>query len=168
MRIRSLGKTLAGAAVLAAALVTVSLSAAEKPAADSAAVQKAAEDYWKFLETESLPIRVRAGLPVDRLPDLSLEHARANAAFGKSLLGSLAAVDVKRLSHEEALTLQVLQREAKTLAEGPDSYWLNFPATPYVFSFLGVAQAFAAHPFKSKSEADHYLSLLAKYARSEE
>src|SRR5262249_35901500 len=125
MRIHPLGKALA---VVAAFLA---VSAAEKPAADSAAVQKAADDYWKFLETESLPIRVRAGLPVDRMPDLSLEHARANAAFGKSLSDSLAAVDVKKLSHEDSLTLRVLQREAKTLAEGPDYYWLNFPATPY-------------------------------------
>ncbi|HKA36976.1 MAG TPA: DUF885 domain-containing protein [Thermoanaerobaculia bacterium] len=158
MRIHPLGKALA---VVAAFLA---VSAAEKPAADSAAVQKAADDYWKFLETESLPIRVRAGLPVDRMPDLSLEHARANAAFGKSLSDSLAAVDVKKLSHEDSLTLRVLQREAKTLAEGPDYYWLNFPATPYVFSFLGVAQVFATHPFKSKADADHYLSLLTKYA----
>src|SRR5262245_64808370 len=113
MRTHPLGKAAAAAAIFAAVLLTV--AAAEKPAADSAAVQKAADDYWKYLETESLSIRVRAGLPIDRMPDLSLDHAKANAAFGKSLLASLSAVDEKRLAHEEALTLQVLRREAKTL-----------------------------------------------------
>lgn len=152
---------IAAAAVLAAILL---VSAADKPSAGSEAVRKAADDYWKFLETESVPIRVRGGLPVDRMPDLSLDHSRANAEFGKSLLASLTAVDEKSLAHEEVLTLQVLRREAKTLTEGPDNYWLNFPATPYVFSFLGVAQAFAAHPFKTRADADHYLSLLDKYA----
>ena len=146
---------------LAAALFA---GVAEKTGADSAALQKAADDYWKFLETENLQIRLRGGLPVDRMPDLSLEHARANAEFGKSLIASLAALDEKRLSHEETLTLRILRREARTLTEGPDHYWLTFPATPYVFSFLGVAQAFASHPFKGGTDGDHYLSLLEKYA----
>jgi uncharacterized protein (DUF885 family) len=156
---------------LRSAIAALSLAAAflagaapEKPSADSAALQKAADDYWKHLEAESLQIRIRGGLPIDRMPDLSLEHAKANAEFGKSLLASLAALDEKRLSHEEALTLQTLRREGKTLTEGPDYYWLTFPATPYVFSFLGVAQVFSSHPFNGKSDADHYLSLLEKYA----
>ena len=150
----------AAAAITAAGLLVL---AAEKPSAGADAVRKAADDYWKFLESESIPIRVRSGLPVDRLPDLSLEHTRANAEFGKSLLASLASVDEKTIGHEDALSLQILRDEAKILTEGPEYYWLNFPATPYVFQFLGVGQAFSAHPFKTKADGDHYLMLLVKY-----
>jgi uncharacterized protein (DUF885 family) len=159
---RILSRSAVAALSLAAAFFLA--AAAEQPSADAAALQKAADDYWKHLEAESLQIRIRGGLPIDRMPDLSLDHVKANAAFGKSLLASLAALDEKRLSHEEALTLRILRREGKTLTEGPDGYWLAFPATPYVFSFLGVAQVFSSHPFKSKADADHYLSLLEKYA----
>ncbi|HKF45233.1 MAG TPA: DUF885 domain-containing protein [Thermoanaerobaculia bacterium] len=154
-------KTWIAAATIAAPVLYI--CAADKPSTGSEAVRKAADEYWKFLESESIPIRVRGGLPVDRLPDLSLEHTRANAEFGKSLLASLSAVDEKAIDHEDALSLQILRSEAKILTEGPDYYWLSFPATPYVFQFLGVGQAFSSHPFKSKADGDHYLALLVKY-----
>jgi uncharacterized protein (DUF885 family) len=161
MKIRNRGW--AWIAPLGLAALVFAAAAVEKPAAGSAAVRKAADDYWKFLEAESLTIRIREGLPVDRMPDVSFAHSEANAAFGKALLAALAPVSEDRLDHEDALTLAVLRKEARQLTEAPGQYWLNFPLTPYVFSFLGVAQVFASHPFKDKADADHYLSLLAEY-----
>ncbi len=139
--------------------------AAEKSASPSAALQKAADDYWNFLETESLAIRVREGLPVDKMPDISFEHSKANAAFGKSLLTRLAPLAAgKRLSHEETLTLAILRKEAQQLTEGPRDYWLTFPVTPYSFRGLGVHQAFAGHPFRNREDGSHYFTLLEEYA----
>jgi uncharacterized protein (DUF885 family) len=139
-------------------------AAAEKPASPSAVLQKAADDYWSLLQTESLAIRVREGLPVDRMPDISFEHSEANAAFGKSLLTRLAPLAGKRLSHEEALTLAILRKEAQQLTEGPRYYWLTFPVTPYGFRGLGVHQALVAHPFRNREDGSRYFTLLEKYA----
>src|SRR5215471_11395731 len=129
-------------------------AAAEKPAAPSATLVKAAEDYWKFLETESLAIRTREGLPVERMPDLSFDHARSNAAFGESLLKALAPVSESALEEDDRLTLAILRREARQLVDAPANYWLTFPVTPYQFYFLRVNQVFTSHAFKSKGDAD--------------
>jgi uncharacterized protein (DUF885 family) len=154
-------------ALLAAAVLAFASSAvraADPPAtAAAAAVRKAADDYWQFLARESVTIRTREGLPVDRLPDVSLSHAEANAAFGKSLLASLASVKESELAHEDALTLAILRREAQQLGEVPKYYWLTFPVTPYTFQFIGVHPVFASHPFRDKADADHYLALLGQY-----
>ena len=152
------------AAPLGLAALVFGAAAAQEPASGSAIVKKAADDYWRFLETESLAIRVREGLPVDRMPDVSLAHSQANAAFGQTLLAALAPVAEDRLDHADALTLAVLRKEARQLTEAPGQYWLTFPLTPYVFRNFGVAQVFTSHPFKGKADADRYLSLLAQYA----
>jgi len=151
-------------APLGLAALVFAAAATEKPAGGSALVRKAADDYWKFLETESLAIRVREGLPVDRMPDVSFAHSQANAAFGEALLATLAPVAENQLDHEDALTLAVLRKEARQLTEAPGQYWLNFPLTPYIFRNFGVTQVFTSHQFKGKGDADHYLSLLAQYA----
>jgi uncharacterized protein (DUF885 family) len=151
-------------AAAAFALASSAVLAAEPaPTAASAAVRRAADEYWQFLARESVTIRTREGLPVDRLPDLSLAHAEANAAFGKSLLAGLASVKESELTHEDALTLAILRREAQQLGEVPKFYWLTFPVTPYTFQFIGVHPVFASHPFRNKADADHYLVLLGQY-----
>ena len=145
------------------AVASSAARAADPPTPASAAVGKAADDYWEFLVRESVTIRTREGLPVDRLPDISLAHAEANAAFGKSLLAGLASVKESELTHDDAISLAILRREAQQLADGPRFYWLTFPVTPYAFQFLGVHPVFASHSFRDKADADHYLALLGQY-----
>lgn len=139
-------------------------AASQESQSGSSVLRGAADDYWKFLETESLAIRVREGLPIDRMPDISLAHSEANATFGKSLLARLSQVREAGLSHEEALTLAILRKEGKDLTEAPDHYWLTFPVTPYSFRNLAAHQALAAQTFRSREDADHYLMLLDRYA----
>jgi uncharacterized protein (DUF885 family) len=158
---RNWKRALFAAAVLA--LVASAAPAVERPGPGSAAVRKAGDDYWDFLTRESVTIRTREGLPVDRLPDISLAHAESNAAFGRSLLAALASVKESELTHEETLSLAILRKEAQQLADGPKFYWLTFPVTPYTFQFIGVHPVFASHPFRDKADADHYLALLGRY-----
>jgi uncharacterized protein (DUF885 family) len=150
--------------VLAAIAVLLTQLAASSSPRSAEIVQKAADDYWAFLEQENLNVRVREGLPVERLPDVSFKHVEANAVFGRSLEGQLVGASEKDLSHEDQLTLAILREEARELVEAPSHYWLTFPATPYAFQFLGVNLAFASHPFRSRADADHYLALLTQYS----
>ncbi len=129
----------------------------------SAILQKAADLYWEFLEKESLGLRLRLGLPIDRFPDLSLQKVQVNAAFGQSLLGRLSTVRPSDLNHEEELSLAMLQREARQLVELPNFYWLTFPLTPYSFRNLSVYPVFTTHLFRNKRDCEHYLLLLAKF-----
>src|SRR5262249_962936 len=115
------------------------------------------------LEKESSAIRLREGLPVDRLPDISFAHTETNAAFGRRLLERLATLRATELSHDEELTLAILHEEAGELVTGPSHYWLTFPVTPYIFRSVGSAQVFTTHAFRNKGDADHYTILVGQY-----
>ena len=135
-----------------------------RASAASAALKKAQDSYTAFLERENLSLRTRRGLPVESLPDVSLEKAEKDAAFGRSIVQGLAGVSGADLTHEEQLSLEILRKEARALEEGPSHWWLTFPVTPYTFQFLGVHPAFAAHPFRAGTDADRYEKLLSAYA----
>jgi uncharacterized protein (DUF885 family) len=149
--------------VLAALAIALTQLAAGPPSRSAEIVRKAADDYWAFLEREDLNVRVHEGLPVDKLPDVSLKHAEDNAAFGRSLQNQLAGAVEKDLSQEDQLSLAILREQARTLVETPAYYWLTFPVTPYASQFLGVNLVFASHPFRAPSDADHYLMLVSQY-----
>jgi uncharacterized protein (DUF885 family) len=150
--------------VLAAIAILLTQLAASPSPRSAEILQKAAEDYWAFLERGNLNVRVRAGLPIERLPDVSFKQVEADAVFGRSLASRLLGASENDLSHEDQLTLAILREEARELVEAPSHYWLTFPATPYAFQFLGVNLAFASHPFRSRADADHYLTLLPQYS----
>jgi uncharacterized protein (DUF885 family) len=147
---------------LALVLVGVAGSGAAK-AVPNAALERAGAMYDEFILRESPTLRVRMGLPVESLPDVSLAKAEKDAAFGRSVLAVLDGVPKSGLTHEEELSADILRREATQLADGPGRYWLTFPLTPYTFQFLGVAQIFTSHTFKTKEDADRYDRLLASY-----
>ena len=46
---------------------------------------------------------MRHGLPIERLPDLSLEKAQEDSVFLTSILERLESVDEANLSHDEVL-----------------------------------------------------------------
>ena len=152
-----------GAAVAAAGLGASAADSAERTSA-AAALRKAQDSYTAFVERESLSLRTRRGLPVESLPDVSLEKAEKDAAFGRSIVQGLAGIRVADLSHEEQLSLEILRKEGRALEEGPSHWWLTFPLTPYTFQFLGVHPAFAAHPLRDRADADRYEKLLSAYA----
>ena len=135
------------------------------PTSDAAALSKAEKLYGDFVERENLPLRVRMGLPVDALPDVSYAKATKDAAFGRSLLAVLEPVRPGGLSHEEQISAEILRREARQLADAPSRYWLTFPVTPYTYQFLGVHQVFTSHAFRTKEDAERYDRLLAAYPK---
>ncbi len=162
--------------LLAAAIVAASLGASpvavaptrtapDAAEAGSAAIlQKAAGEYWEFLQKESIGLRLRLGLPVESLPDISLTKAQADAAFGQSLLHELESVREFDLSHEEELSLAVLQWEAGRLVEAANFHWLSIPVAPYTFSGSSVHEVFASYRFASGADGDRYVRLLSQYA----
>ena len=142
--------------------------AAEPPKAaatrSSSLVARAGDAYWAFLQKEDLSVRVRLGLPIESLPDLSLKKAEADAAFGRGILAQLEKVDEAELSHEEQLSLWILREEARDLVEAPGYYWLMFPVTPYASPMRVINSYLTSYRFRSPAEAGRYVALLGKYA----
>jgi uncharacterized protein (DUF885 family) len=124
----------------------------------------AEKDYWAFLQKTSLELRLRVGLPIDELPDLSESRARADAEYGASLLQKLRGLRELELSHEESLSLAMLREAGRDLAASHRDYWLTFPVTPYASPLRSVHRAFRTWQFRTPEDLDRYAALLNRYA----
>jgi uncharacterized protein (DUF885 family) len=122
-----------------------------------------AEELAKFRLERNPVLRLRQGLQVERLPDLSHAQAGRDAAFGRSFMDRLNRIDPKSLSHEDWLTREILRWEAEDLIETRfDS--LPFLVLPYSTPIRGVQQVFALLPVGEPAERERFLSLLKQYA----
>ncbi|MBV8202985.1 MAG: DUF885 family protein, partial [Acidobacteria bacterium] len=130
-------------------------------AAELAAI---AADYWRHELDNDLSTRVREGLPIERLPDLSPEYAEKDAAWGRALRDRLARIDEAALGHQDWLTLALLRQQAEQSILVPQAYWHLFLATPYDAPFGGVHVALGAYKLASPADLAGYLRLLHAYA----
>jgi uncharacterized protein (DUF885 family) len=130
----------------------------------SGVLANAEKDYWGFLQKRSLALRLRLGLPIEELPDLSEARARTDAEYGASLLQKLRGLRELELSHEESLSLAMLREEARELGDSQRDYWLTFPVTPYASPLRVVHQVFTSWRFRNPEDLDRYATLLTRYA----
>ncbi len=131
-----------------------------------AQVKEIADADWQHTLEQSLFLRFKFGLPIKKLPDLSVEQAWKDASYARSLISKIDAVPQQKLDHEDTLTLDILRWQAQTVVEGQKYYWLAFPVTPYVAgqSLNFVHQVLAGQRFKTADDLANYLGLADKYA----
>lgn len=130
----------------------------------SGLLAKVSREYWEFLQESDLALRLRMGLPIEALPDLSEARAQADARFGAAVLEKLRGLREHELSHQESLSLAMLRSEAGDLAESARDWWLTFPVTPYASPLRVVHQTFTGWKFRDPGDLDRYASLLTRYA----
>jgi uncharacterized protein (DUF885 family) len=143
-------------------LVTPSAPTAE-PAASSLILKETGDRYLEFLIQDSLFLQVKLGLRIERLPDLSLEHARAQAAQAEALLKRLAPVKEAELSHEETLSLDILRRKLQEAVDAPRFHALVIPVTPYSSPLSDVHFALRSFVFPDEKALAGYAALLGQY-----
>jgi uncharacterized protein (DUF885 family) len=158
-------RTPARAAALAASLcgALATLAGAETPASATAAVRAIGAEYLDWAAEDSLFLRLKQGLPIDRLPDASLARAEARAERARAMLARLEAIPAAELSLEDRLSFETLRRKLGFDATAPRDYWLGFAVTPYSSPLGPVHQVFRALPLRTPAEADRYLALLDQY-----
>jgi uncharacterized protein (DUF885 family) len=122
---------------------------------------------YEALQLEQNPeSRVQRGLPVTRLPDYSFEEAQRQAGVLRGLRRRLDRVDPRRLSHEDWLSREILDRQLADAIAGPDHFWALFQVTPYSSPFRSLQQqVFASFSFAGERDLPRYLDLLRQYAR---
>lgn len=129
-------------------------------------VRDVAERAWQRRLQRDPYLQLRRGVAVTWLPRGTLEEAEQEASFARSLLVELAGVDAKSLPYADALTLEFLRDYLQRQIESPESWWSQFPVTPYcsrVLSFY-CQMIFRPFSFHGQADVDRYLSLMRDYA----
>lgn len=126
-------------------------------------VQEIGDAYFAWMKEDSLYLRVRLGLRVERLPEISLAKAEKDAARAEAMLAQLQKVKPLDLTHEEELSFDVLRLRLSWAIDSLRFYWLGFPVTPYSTPLSEVNYMLGSYVFRDKTSADHYLELLDLY-----
>lgn len=130
----------------------------------SAELKTIADDYWKHQLDESLYLRLKFGLPVEKLPDITPEGEKKETDFAQSLLDRLGKINATTLNDEDSITYDMLKWENSATVEAHPYFWLTSPVTPYASQLPIVNRAFKEFTFKDPKDMDRYLSLLKQYA----
>ena len=148
------------AAAIVAILLAVPTAALLPRSPSSRTVAETGEAYLDFLKQDSLYLRMKFGLPIDRLPEISLAKEEADARFAARWLTRLGEVRPSDLEEDETLSLDILRRQLEILRDSPHFHGLSFPVTPYASPFGVVNRAFSTFALPDEAAARRYLALL--------
>jgi uncharacterized protein (DUF885 family) len=162
IRVAGLIASLVGLAWLASAQPPTMDASAQTPDAGKT-VRAIGADYLEWAAEESPFLRLKQGLPIERLPDVSQANAERRAQEARKLLARLEAVPVDALSGEDRLSYEMLKRRLGFDAAAMRDHWLGFAVTPYASPLGPVHQAFRALPLRTAADTDRYLALLRQY-----
>ena len=129
----------------------------------SAQLARIADEYWQHTLTHNFYERFRSGAPVNELPDLSEESAKADAAFAAHVLAELEKVKPDGLTHQDVLTLKILRWQTGLDKGFAKYYWLDIEITPQSSIIPVVQRVLEDQLFHNKADLDHYIRLLEQY-----
>lgn len=128
-------------------------------------LQQTADEYWDYLQEESIYLRLKAGLKITKLPDISYAYAKTQQEKAAAVLEKLNDVIPADLTHEDKLSFGVLKWNLETAIEGLKYYDLTFPVTPYASALPLVHRVFTTYNFAAEQDLADYQVLLRQYAR---
>jgi len=150
------------AAALCATLAWLGHATAD-PGQAGAAVRAIGARYLEWAGAESPSLRLKQGLPIERLPDVSLANAERRAEEARTLLARLEAVPAGALAGEDRLSYEQLKRRLGFDVAAPRDHWLGFAVTPYASPLGPVHAALRALPLRTAADTGRYLALLRQY-----
>jgi uncharacterized protein (DUF885 family) len=151
--------------VVVASATTIEADPSEKgPFTPAERVRAAGEIVQAYDLEHSIGPRLRLGLPIEELPDITPAGAARDAAFYSKLLITLRDLKDTDLGPDDADSLAILRHMANDAITAERFAGLMTPVTPYSSPLRSVLQAFSLHPFKNAADASHYLALLDKTA----
>ncbi len=145
-------------------LVLVLSGFSQSTSSGSAELKEIQDDYWEHQLEERLYLRLKFGLPIEKLNDVSYEGAKKETAFSQSILDRLKKIDTSGLNEEDRISYDILQWENSTAVEGFKYFWLNSPVTPYASPIPTFNRVFREFEFKDADDSERYLQLLKQYA----
>ena len=147
---------------LAVSWMLVAAVAAGAENASSRLVREVGDAYLQVLTRENPMRRLKLGLPLESLPDVTLKGEERDAKEAGDLLARLAPVKRAELSHEDRLSLDVLTRQLSLRVASPKSFPYRFQVTPYMSPLGSAGQIFAALPLSTPADRARYLARLGE------
>lgn len=138
-------------------LITASIAS---PPQEGDALRRIADAVWDRQLQTDIAARLREGLPVETLPDISYERAREDAEFARGVVEQLEALDPEALGHEDWLTREILLFSARNDIEGLQYWGFTNLLTPYSSPIGSLRQVFGSLPLADEDDARHYVALL--------
>ena len=148
------------AGAIGAIAVAISIAAGAARTPSSRTVAEVGEAYLDFIKKDSLYLRMKFGLPIEHLPDLSLAKEESDARGAARWLTQLGGVSPTDLDEDERLSLDVLRRQLDAVRDAPHFHGLGFPVTPYASPFGLVNRAFSTFAISDDAASQRYLALL--------
>ncbi len=127
-------------------------------------LQALADEVWAYALENTPRLRLREGLPVERLPDPSYDKAQQDFERARSISERLAEIDPAELTHEEVLSYEILAWQAAMDQEGFEYYWLDSYLTPYSNPLPGLRLIFGQYRLESSENLAAYLELVTQVA----
>ena len=118
------------------------------------------DEVWAEQQQRSVLLRVREGLPLGHLDDVSVEGARAATEKARQVLDRLDAIDLESVDHGEWVNAQALRWELETAIAGEPWLWHESVLTPYLSPLPGLRQVFRSISVDTPDGRTEYLGLL--------
>lgn len=115
---------------------------------------------WEHALEVSPDVRLREGLPVEKLWDRTYAGAQREFEFRRGLLDRLARLDAERLAGEEVVTYDVLRWQMELDQEAFDYFWHFSSLTPYSSPDFGAF--FGALPVATEEDRERYVALVGR------
>ena len=110
-------------------------------------------------------LRIKHGLPIYQLPDISRGHAEDEVRFAETVLAELKQIPLENLGDAQRNTREILHWWAQITIDGLPFHGLPFLGIPYSLpDMASVHQAFGIHKFETSADRDRYLDLIDQYA----
>ncbi len=134
-----------------------------KKYSSSEVVKYVSDAYWQRILSDSIYLRIKYGLPITRLTDISYDKGKADLNFASTMSAQLKRAKKAELNQEELLTVMILERNFLNIMQSFHYFWLNFPVTPYASPIPVVHLAFTSYQFHVEKDQQAYLALLGSY-----
>lgn len=117
--------------------------------------------HWEFVRRDSPELSVWAGLPVDRLPDVSYERAKVRAQFARAMLYRLDEARVDALRQEQYVTWLALRWDMDLMSRAAAFHWTDLTSfAPDRSPLRTVVDILAHRAIVSVPDAGDFLRLL--------
>jgi uncharacterized protein (DUF885 family) len=128
--------------------------------AKSAELAAIADELWSRALERSALLRMREGVAIARLDDLSHAAAERAIAEARGFLERLDAIGATTLPEGELVTLESLRWQLATAIDGHRFFWHESVLPSYSSPLPALRVLFAALPAATAADVDAYLDLL--------